>query len=35
VDPANPSKVKLAKALIGSQPITAFQQVFDSLLPKQ
>ncbi len=31
-DPANPSKIKLAKALIGSQPWTAFQQTIDSLL---
>jgi protein-disulfide isomerase len=31
-DPANPSKVKLSKALIGSQPMSTFQQTIDSLL---
>lgn len=33
-DPANPSKIKLAKALIGSQPWSAFQQTIDGLLAK-
>jgi protein-disulfide isomerase len=33
-DPANPLKIKLAKIMIGSQPLTAFQQVIDGLLAK-
>lgn len=33
-DPANPSKIKLSKALIGSQPLSTFQQTIDSLLGK-
>jgi protein-disulfide isomerase len=33
-DPANPSKVKLLKALVGAQPYAQFQQVIDSLLSK-
>lgn len=33
-DPANPSKVKLVTALIGAQPLQAFQKVIDSLLVK-
>jgi protein-disulfide isomerase len=31
-DPANPSKVKLSKALIGAQPLSTFQQTIDTLL---
>ncbi len=31
-DPANPSKVKMARALVGGQPYTAFQQVLDALV---
>ncbi len=33
-DPANPSKIKLNKMLIGSQPLAAFEQTIESLLPK-
>jgi len=33
-DPENPSKIKLAKALVGAQPYAQFQQVIDSLLTK-
>jgi protein-disulfide isomerase len=33
-DPANPSRVKLVTALIGGQPLQAFQKVIDSLLVK-
>lgn len=33
-DPANPSKIKLTKAIIGSQPLSAFQQTIDGLLGK-
>lgn len=33
-DPANPSKIKLNKMLIGSQPLSAFQQTIENLLPK-
>ena len=34
VDPANTSKVKLVRALVGAQPYAQFQQVIDGLLPK-
>ncbi len=33
-EPANPSKVKIVAALIGAQPLQAFQKVIDSLLAK-
>jgi protein-disulfide isomerase len=33
-DPANPSKVKLVRALVGAQPYAQFQQAIDSLLSK-
>ena len=33
-DPADPSKIKLVRALVGAQPFAAFQQAIDSSLPK-
>lgn len=33
-DPSDPSKVKLGRALVGAQPLAAFQQSIESLLPK-
>jgi protein-disulfide isomerase len=33
-DPANPGKIKVARALVGSQPFSTFQQSIDSLLAK-
>jgi protein-disulfide isomerase len=33
-DPASPSKVKLANALVGAQPLENFRKVIDSLLAK-
>jgi len=33
-DPENPAKVKLAKALVGSQTYTTYQQIIDALLGK-
>jgi protein-disulfide isomerase len=33
-DPANPSKIKLMNALVGSQPLQNFQKMIDALLPK-
>jgi protein-disulfide isomerase len=33
-DPANPSKIKLLRALVGAQPYAVFQQAIDNLLPK-